>query len=542
MKPSAPVTRHVLPANESPLSRRSAARASSVQGESDPFVFIRAVEREEPLKTSPFRGRSAVRNGLVTGVSYLTLSGAGAIAGVYLAHTFGRNSRTDGFMAAYGVYLVLVLGAQAFRMVVVPDLTRAEEEGRLGAEFAGYAVAFLTLALPVSALVAVFPDLFGNVITGRLPHESAVVAGEALEWLVPAAFGQLLASLAASALAARNHYLAAALGFAVGGIVGLVFFIVEADAHGLLALAWGLALNGVVAAAFPICALFIHGGRLRHLHGSTLAIRARLWRLTYGAAVPIAGQGLYVVALLFASGTGPGNVTSLSYAYLLAAMFVSATAFSLSLIAAAPLTRRGVDPETAVDHVVHSAWVSLALVGAAAGIVALVGGRVVTAALGHAYSGQVGDELGRLVVYLAPWMIAWSTFSIAYPLIFVMSRTRLLIPLAIGALVIDLPISAIGRHWGGLTGVALALGVTALLLVLGLMATLAPSRLGRAVVELGRLALVVGAATALAFGGAALVLPVIPAAALGLAVYGLLLVAVRELGLAQAWHYVRALH
>src|SRR6266545_4395407 len=167
--------------------------------------------------------------------------------------------------------------------------------------------------------------------------------------------------------------------------------------------------------------------------GIRLQMGHRLWRLLYGAAVPLAVQGLYVIALRFAAGTGEGNVSSLSYAYLLAGTFVSATAFSLSLISAATLTRRGVDAESAAEHVVHSAWVSLALVGAAAGLVALVGGRVVTAVLGDAYSGDVGDELGRLVVYLSPWMVANAAFSITYPLIFVMHRTRLLIPLALAA-------------------------------------------------------------------------------------------------------------
>jgi len=61
--------------------------------------------------------------------------------------------------------------------------------------------------------------------------------------------------------------------------------------------------------------------------GVPLRLGHRLWRLLYGAAVPIALQGLYVIALRFAAGTGEGNVTSLSYAYLLAATFVSATAF-----------------------------------------------------------------------------------------------------------------------------------------------------------------------------------------------------------------------
>jgi hypothetical protein len=276
--------------------------------------------------------------------------------------------------------------------------------------------------------------------------------------------------------------------------------------------------------------------------GFRLQVGHRLWRLLYGAAVPLAVQGLYVIALRFAAGTGEGNVSSLSYAYLLAGTFVSATAFSLSLISAAPLTRRGVDAESAAEHVVHSAWVSLALVGAAAGLVALVGGRVVTAVLGDAYSGDVGAELGRLVVYLSPWMVANAAFSITYPLLFVMHRTRLLIPLALAAVAVDIPISIQARAWWGLTGVTVALGVSTLLLVLGLMASLAPRMLVLSFVGLGRLSLLVGAATALAFGGASLVLSAVPAAAAGLALYALILIALRQLGLTEAWHYVRALH
>ena len=497
---------------------------------------------DEQVKGSPARGRSAVRSGAFTGLSYVALSLAAAVAGAFLAHKFGRDERTDGFLAAYGVYLVLVLGAQAFRMVVVPDLTRAEVEGRLGEEFRAYVIAFLAVALPATAITVAFPGFWGELITGRLPHESADVAADALPWLIAAAFAQLLASLAASALAARDSYLPAAAGFALGGIGGLVLFVLAADAHGLVSLAWGLALNGGIAIGLPAVVLVWRGGRLRWQGGVPLRLGFRLWRLLYGAAVPLAIQGLYVIALRFAAGTGEGNVTSLSYAYLLAGTFVSATAFSLSLISAAPLTRRGVDAESAAEHVVHSAWVSLALVGAAAGLVALVGGRVVTAVLGDAYSGQVGDELGRLVVYLSPWMVANAAFSITYPLLFVMHRTRMLIPVAVAGVLLDIPMSIAGRTLWGLTGVTVALGLSTLLLVLGLMASLAPRMLALTFVGLGRLSVLVGAATALAFGGASLILSAVPAAAAGLALYALLLVAMRELGLAQAWHYVRALH
>ena len=497
---------------------------------------------DEQAKGSPERGRSALRSGALTGLSYVALSLAAALAGAFLAHKFGRNLRTDGFMAAYGVYLVLVLGAQAFRMVVVPDLTRAEEEGRLGEEFRAYCLAFLVVAIPATVLTVVFADFLGELVTGRLPHVSAVVAANALPWLIPAAFLQLLAALAASALAARNSYAPPALGFALGGVAGLVFFLAAADAHGIVSLAWGLTLNGVVAIGLPAVVLLLRGSRVRRHRGIPLRMRYRLWQLLYGAAVPLAVQGLYLIALRFAAGTGTGNVTSLSYAYLLAGMFTSATAFSLSLIATAPLTRRGVDAESAATHVVNSAWVSLAFVGAAAGLVALVGGRVVTALLGNAYAGDVGDELGRLVVYLSPWMVASAAFSITYPLMFVMHRTQLLLPIAVSALVVDIPISIVCRSLWGLTGVTVALGISACLLVLALMASLSLRMLTVTALGLARLSLLVGAATAFAFGGASLIFSAIPAAAAGLALYALLLVAMRELGLAQAWQYVRALH
>ena len=495
---------------------------------------------QEQPKPSPERGRSAVQSGFLTGLSFLMVSGAAAIAGAYLAHKFGRNVRTDGFMAAYGVYLVLVLGAQSFRMVVVPDLTRAAAAGFLADEFRAYVISFVIVAVPATLVVAVFPSFFGELITGRLPHESAAIAGRALPWLVPAAFGQLLAALAASALAARDSYLVAAAGFAAGAIGGVLMFIVLADAHGLISLAWGLALNAALAVALPVLALVLRGGRFRRGR-VPLQLRRRLWRLLYGAAIPLAVQGVYVIGLRFAAGTGTGNVTSLSYAYLLAAMFVSATAFSLSLIAAAPLTRRGVDPETAADHVVHTSWIALAIVGAATGLVALVGGRVVTAALGDAYAGHVGEQLGRLVVYLSPWMVAWAAFSITYPLLFVMHRTRLLVPIAVAGVLIDIPVSIAARAWWGLTGVTVAMGVTMGLIVLGLMWALSPRMLALAVVGLLRLSALVGAATALAFGGASLLLAAIPAAAAGLALYAVILLAVRQLGLADAWHHVRAL-
>ena len=220
--------------------------------------------------------------------------------------------------------------------------------------------------------------------------------------------------------------------------------------------------------------------------------------------MPIALQGLYLIALRFAAGTGEGNVTSLSYAYLLAATFVSATAFSLSLISAATLTRRGVDAESAAEHVVHSAWVSLALVGAAAGSWPSSAGASsppCSATPSRATSATSSDASSSSSHrgWLRP-----PPSLITYPLVFVMHRTRLLIPLALAGIAVDIPISIVCRSLWGLTGVTVALDVSTLIVVLGLMAALSPRMLVLTVVGLGRLSILVGAATALAFGGASL--------------------------------------
>src|SRR2546426_8716389 len=159
----------------------------------------------KPLR-SIVRTPSALRSGALTGLAQVVLALAAAGAGALLAQKFGRTAETAGFLAASGVSLVLVLAAQAFRMVVVPDLPRAAAVGRLGVESRSYALAFLCLALPVSMLVAVFSRPLGDLITGDLPPRAGHVAGRALAILVPAAFVQLLAALAASALAALDSY------------------------------------------------------------------------------------------------------------------------------------------------------------------------------------------------------------------------------------------------------------------------------------------------------------------------------------------------
>jgi len=485
--------------------------------------------------------RSAIRSGVATGASILAGSGAAAVAGAYLAHKFGRDARTDGFLAAYSVYLVIVLAAQAFRLVIVPDLTRAAAGARLTAEFVSYVSALLVIAAPACVLTIVFSHPLGDLLTGTLPPEAASIASRAVVWLVPAAFAQTLAALGASALAARDSYLVAAAAYAIGAVSGLVVFVAFASSHGLIALAWGLALNGAICAGVPLFAL-VRSGYLAGRRRGGVAVWPRLRRLAQAAAVPLALQGLYVIALRGASGLGEGNQTSLTYAYLFGSTLVAATASSLSLISSAPLTRRGLDAESASRHVVHSAWLSLALIGAAAGVFTLIGGRLVSFVLGDAFSGSVGRELGHLIVYISPWVVAAVAFSVMFPLLFVLEKSRVLVPVAVVAVVLDIPLSLGLRALFGLSGLVLALALSTLLVVLALMAAVSRRMLVLTTLGLGRTSLLIAALAAASFGIPDLVTNGVVAAVVGLAIYVGTLAVLRPRGLVEAWGYVRALH
>jgi peptidoglycan biosynthesis protein MviN/MurJ (putative lipid II flippase) len=485
--------------------------------------------------------RSAIRSGVATGASILAGSGAAAVAGAYLAHKFGRDARTDGFLAAYSVYLVIVLAAQAFRLVIVPDLTRAAADGRLTAEFVSYVSALLAIGVPVSVATIALSHPLGDLLTGTLPDEAASIASRALVWLVPAAFAQTIAAVGASALAARDSYLVAAAAYAIGAVSGLVVFVALASAHGLVSLAWGLALNAAISAGLPLVAL-VRAGHLAGRRRGGVAVWPRLRKLSQSAAVPLALQGLYLIALRGASGLGEGNQTSLTYAYLFGSTLVAATASSLSLISSAPLTRRGLDAESASTHVVHSAWLSLALIGAAAGVFALVGGRLVAFVLGSAFSGDVGRELGHLIVYISPWVVSAVAFSVMFPLLFVLEKSRVLVPVAVAAVVLDIPLSLGLRALFGLSGLVLALALSTLLVVVSLMAAVSVRMLVLTSIGLGRTALLIAALAAASFGLPNLVTSGVIAAFVGAAIYVGTLATLRPRGLVEAWHYVRALH
>src|SRR6476659_1787274 len=146
-----------------------------------------------PADRNILRAPSALRSGALTGLAQIVLALAAAGAGALLAHKFGRSAETDGFFTAYGVYVLLVLAATAFRVVVLPSLARAAQSGRLAAEVIGYAAAFLLPAVPLLLFSVALSQQFAWLLTGGGDKVRQDAAAGAIVWLVPAAVAQVYA-------------------------------------------------------------------------------------------------------------------------------------------------------------------------------------------------------------------------------------------------------------------------------------------------------------------------------------------------------------
>ena len=460
------------------------------------------------------------------------MSGTAAVAGVILSRKFGHGVKTDGFFFAYSVYAVLVLVAGVVRVVALPRFVEARAGRRLGAETGVWAAALAGPLAVAVALAIAWPHGLASLLSSQ--PASAHYAAELLPWVVASAAAQVVGGLVASALAALDDYASAAFGFAAGSVAGLIVTVALLG-HGLIAFGWGLAVNGAVSLLWPLVALARRGG----IALPDARPWARLTPLVEGVTLPVALQGLYLIGDRFASGIETGGATTFSFAYLIASFFVQLTATSLALVTTVPFAREGESPERSGRHVVAASWLSLVPIAAAAGIFAVAGEFVARHVLGPKYGGGTGTELGRLVVYLAPWTVASVALTIAYPLLFVRGRARLLPLVAVVALLVHVPLEWGLRSAFGLAGLAAGMAITTALVLAALLVWLrAVQMTTRGVVGA---AVVCGGIAAVTFGVPGALLGAVAAAVVGVVLYAAVFGLWRPPGLRQAWAYVHGL-
>ena len=494
-------------------------------------------------KRTASTGHGSLATGAVTALALAVQTGLAAVVGVIIARELGRTAETDGFFAAYGVFIVIVLMANAIRVTMLPSFARARADGRLGSEAVGTGLVVSLVASVLVVTSAVAAGRIAGVLTGEGSELASSTAAAALPWMVAAGTCHVLAGLAASALAALDDYTTAAVSFAAGSVAGVALIALRVGEDGVQAVAWGMALNGVIALVPPSLVLArrarteaVPRGALRPRSDSaTRTLRL----LANGIALPLALQAIYVICLPLASREGEGAVTSLGYAYLLSSAVVAVTASSLGIVTAVPLTRTGLGEGRAARHVVASAWLGVLAIGFVAGVLALAGGTIVEALLGPSYGGATGAEIGELVAVFSPWAVASVGIAVTFPLLFVHGRGWWL-PLLAGAVVLlQFPFAWLGLELLGLNGIALSLALTTGLILVVMLAALGSAL--AVLAGLGVATAIVAAIAAAAFLPPWALLEPVAAAIVGAVLFVAIVAAVRPPPLRAAWRYLRAL-
>jgi len=488
-------------------------------------------------------GLGSLGSAALTAASLIVVNGFAALVGVLIAREFGRSNETDGFFAAYFVFVVVVTAAQAIRVAVLPSLARAREARQLAATAAGFATALAVVGAPL-VLVALFAsDRLAQVLTGDGSAIAREACASALQWVVPAAVAHLFIGLVASTFAALDDYGTPALGYAVGSAAGLAYIVTRTDADGIIAVSRGMAVSAAVGLVVPLVVLAWRAHRTSMPASAARPagepLHHRLALFIAAAAIPLSLQLAYVVSIPFAGRLGEGAVTSFGYAYLAATTIAGITAFSIGLVSSVPLSRIELTPAAVARHVVAATWVALVIVGAAVGVLALAGAELVEAFLGAAYGDEVGDEVASLIVVFSIWLVAAVGVNVTFPLAFVTDRLRALPWIGVAALAAQLLLAWIGVELFELDGLALSLAVSALLVLTALLTQLGAA--GRGLRGIALAAVIVAAFTAVAFVPPRLVAGGTASALVGVALYVALVLAVRPRGLRESWAYLRAL-
>ena len=351
-------------------------------------------------------GRHVARSAAVTGLAQFATMLVGAILAVAILLELGKNSRTDGLLAAYGVYSVVVLFAQSFRTTVVARLL--DDEDSLFAAYDRFLGAVLVLLLAAGLFFVVLGDVLATLLTGDLGSDAHDTARTSLAILWPAAGAQLVAALTAGALGVRDDFALPGLAYVAGGLLSVVLLLTLSGPLGHTAVPLGVACGSLLTCLL-LLARFAQAGyrpRLQALRPRVATLR-RMALMLGGAVAHLAVQLTYVISLAFAARIGPGAVTLYSYAFFATSIVIGTTSGSLSMVLAAPIAdswdRR---PRSLDPHLAAVMRAGLLVVLPALGLALLVGAPAISLVLGSSLDAGDAGTIVAIVLALSGTLVA----------------------------------------------------------------------------------------------------------------------------------------
>jgi hypothetical protein len=470
-----------------------------------------------PAPAAATSSRSAVLNAVA--VAVVALSTGGQVA-LYL-RDFGATHRTDGLIAAFAIYSLVVVLGQLLRTTAVPLLSGA----RAAVAPSAFGWAVTTAGVLVAIIVGAVSVPLGDAIAGASGSAGRSIAVSSLWVMAPAMGLQIMGAGLAVKGAIDERIDAVAAAYMVSALVGVVAFLLLRSAADETVLAWTMLASSLVLTV-----------------GLVLATRLRVApppspRLLVGALVALARSlplpasfiAMYPLTLALLPPGHAGQITLYGLSYGACSYLVGFTGQALSMTDAVTLSRTGDDAsERRRDLVTRSFRYSLLLSAAGVGVAAVAGAPVLGKLL-PSHSDPNG-YFGTDILLLIPWLVAtlalWATLPAVLSRAHGMHDRRVGVAV-VGLIAIHVVAVLVGRAIAGFDGaiVAMALAPSAFVVAgvwvavpgaAGAMARPATVIIALAVIGFGIPAALDRAVAGAAAGGSVL------AAGLGAVAYGVL--------------------
>ena len=342
-----------------------------------------------------------VGSAAITAVLQILSMAVGALLALVILREFGKSAQTDGLLAAYGLYGLVLVVAGTLRTTTVGPMTR-------GGDLFGGLDTFVGGALLIIAVTAApFVILAGptaDALTGDLPQAAHDAAASSLVLFWAASAAQLVTAVCTAALAVRREFALAGAAYVLGTSVALVVVLAVGDSMGTDAAAAGVLGGSVLGAALVAGRLVQAGWRPAPRRMLPSAQTGGALRTIVFGAMGVAGwQATYVVTLGFAANLGAGAVTLYTYAFFAVGIIIGATGAPASIVMAAPVADVWDGDERRLrPMIVDVLRAGLTIVVPVIAAAALIGDDVIVLLLGSELTRADAQTIVACVLILGP--------------------------------------------------------------------------------------------------------------------------------------------
>lgn len=283
---------------------------------------------------------NTARSSAVVSGAQLIASLLGGVFALIVAVILGQGDETDGFLAAYSAYLLLILFGSTMRASLVPLLGPTADTAAYTRTARERVSQILPIAIILSLLFVLAAPLLGHLLLNGGSDTAQNAATEAIAILGIAAIGQIWAAVIASVLSGARRFVASSLFYVASSVVMLGLAAGMMELWGVI----GASIGVAIAAAFLAAAHVIYAARFgfRAWPAPRALASSEAWKVlvkvTAGSVIALIAQLNLTIAIGFVSGA-TGIVSGYVYAYLATIMATGVTSATIGLVTLPGLIR-----------------------------------------------------------------------------------------------------------------------------------------------------------------------------------------------------------